>query len=45
MSASDNFITRPVLTTVCSLLIVIGGLIATPPAADREPRPTSAPRR
>ncbi len=30
MSASDNFITRPVLTTVCSLLIVIGGLIAIP---------------
>ncbi len=30
MSASDNFITRPVLTVVCSLLIVIGGLIALP---------------
>ncbi|MBC1261849.1 RND transporter [Synechococcus sp. BSF8S] len=30
MSASDNFITRPVLTVVCSLLIVIGGLIAIP---------------
>jgi HAE1 family hydrophobic/amphiphilic exporter-1 len=30
MSASDNFITRPVLTTVCSLLIVIIGLICIP---------------
>ena len=30
MSASNNFITRPVLTTVCSLLIVIAGLIAIP---------------
>jgi HAE1 family hydrophobic/amphiphilic exporter-1 len=30
MSASNNFITRPVLTTVCSLLIVIAGLIALP---------------
>ncbi|MCP9823915.1 efflux RND transporter permease subunit [Synechococcus sp. EJ6-Ellesmere] len=30
MSASDNFITRPVLTVVCSLLIVIGGLISIP---------------
>ncbi len=30
MSASDNFITRPVLTTICSLLIVIGGLISIP---------------
>ncbi|QNI59916.1 RND transporter/ hydrophobe/amphiphile efflux-1 family protein [Synechococcus sp. BIOS-U3-1] len=30
MSASNNFITRPVLTTVCSLLIVIVGLIAIP---------------
>ena len=28
MSASNNFITRPVLSTVCSLLIVIVGLIA-----------------
>ena len=27
MSASNNFITRPVLSTVCSLLIVIVGLI------------------
>jgi HAE1 family hydrophobic/amphiphilic exporter-1 len=30
MSASNTFITRPVLTTVCSLLIVIAGLIALP---------------
>ncbi|MFL0726622.1 MAG: efflux RND transporter permease subunit, partial [Prochlorococcus sp.] len=30
MSASNNFISRPVLTTVCSLLIVIAGLIAIP---------------
>jgi HAE1 family hydrophobic/amphiphilic exporter-1 len=30
MSASNRFITRPVLTTVCSLLIVIAGLIAIP---------------
>ncbi len=30
MSASNNFITRPVLTTVCSILIVIVGLIAIP---------------
>ena len=30
MSASNNFITRPVLSTVCSLLIVIVGLITIP---------------
>ena len=30
MSLSNNFITRPVLTSVCSLLIVIAGLIAIP---------------
>ena len=30
MSASNNFITKPVLSTVCSLLIVIVGLIAIP---------------
>ena len=30
MSLSDRFIVRPVLTTVCSLLIVIAGLIAIP---------------
>ncbi|HYP03954.1 MAG TPA: efflux RND transporter permease subunit, partial [Cyanobium sp.] len=30
MSLSNNFIVRPVLTTVCSLLIVIAGLIAIP---------------
>jgi HAE1 family hydrophobic/amphiphilic exporter-1 len=30
MSLSNNFIVRPVLTTVCSLLIVIEGLIAIP---------------
>ena len=30
MSASNRFILRPVLTTVCSLLIVIAGLIALP---------------
>jgi hydrophobic/amphiphilic exporter-1 (mainly G- bacteria), HAE1 family len=30
MSASNDFIVRPVLTTVCSLLIVIAGLIALP---------------
>ena len=30
MSLSNSFITRPVLTTVCSLLIVIAGLIAIP---------------
>ena len=30
MSASNNFITRPVLSTVCSLLIVNVGLIAIP---------------
>ncbi|MEO1003074.1 MAG: efflux RND transporter permease subunit [Cyanobacteria bacterium J06638_7] len=30
MSPSNNFITRPVLTTVCSLLIVLVGLIAIP---------------
>ncbi|MEX1317892.1 MAG: efflux RND transporter permease subunit, partial [Synechococcaceae cyanobacterium] len=30
MSPSNNFISRPVLTTVCSLLIVIVGLIAIP---------------
>ncbi|WP_413441503.1 efflux RND transporter permease subunit [Synechococcus sp. MIT S1220] len=30
MSFSDNFIKRPVLTTVCSILIVLIGLIAIP---------------
>jgi HAE1 family hydrophobic/amphiphilic exporter-1 len=30
MSASNNFITKPVLSTVCSLLIVIVGLIEIP---------------
>ena len=30
MSASNNFITRPVLSTVCSLLVVIVGLISIP---------------
>ncbi len=30
MSLSDKFITRPVLTTVCSIFIVIIGLIAIP---------------
>ena len=30
MSASNSFILRPVLTTVCSLLIVLAGLIALP---------------
>lgn len=30
MSLSDNFIKRPVLTTVCSILIVLVGLIAIP---------------
>ncbi|MFN9547806.1 MAG: efflux RND transporter permease subunit [Cyanobacteriota bacterium] len=30
MSLSNTFIVRPVLTTVCSLLIVIAGLIAIP---------------
>ncbi|MEB3155934.1 MAG: efflux RND transporter permease subunit, partial [Cyanobacteriota bacterium] len=30
MSLSNTFILRPVLTTVCSLLIVIAGLIAIP---------------
>ncbi|MFM7395192.1 MAG: efflux RND transporter permease subunit, partial [Cyanobium sp.] len=30
MSPSNSFILRPVLTTVCSLLIVIAGLIAIP---------------
>ena len=30
MSGSNNFITRRVLSTVCSLLIVIVGLIAIP---------------
>ena len=30
MSPSNTFILRPVLTTVCSLLIVIAGLIAIP---------------
>ena len=30
MSASNRFIIRPVLTTVCSLLIVMAGLIALP---------------
>ena len=30
MSASNNFIVRPVLTTVCTLLIVLAGLIALP---------------
>ena len=28
MSLSDRFIKRPVLTTVCSILIVLVGLIA-----------------
>ena len=32
MSLSDNFIKRPVLTTVCSILIVLVGLIAIPVA-------------
>ena len=27
MSLSDNFIKRPVLTTVCSILIVLMGII------------------
>jgi multidrug efflux pump subunit AcrB len=30
MSLSDNFIKRPVLTTVCSILIVLVGIIAIP---------------
>ena len=30
MSFSDNFIKRPVLTTVCSILIVLVGIIAIP---------------
>lgn len=30
MSPSNNFIVRPVLTTVCSLIIVIAGLISIP---------------
>ena len=30
MSLSDRFIKRPVLTTVCSILIVLVGLIAIP---------------
>jgi len=30
MSLSDNFIKRPVLTTVCSILIVLMGIIAIP---------------
>ena len=30
MSLSDSFIRRPVLTTVCSLLILLGGLIILP---------------
>jgi HAE1 family hydrophobic/amphiphilic exporter-1 len=30
MSLSNNFILRPVLTTVSSLLIVLAGLIAIP---------------
>ncbi|MCP9776172.1 efflux RND transporter permease subunit [Cyanobium sp. WAJ14-Wanaka] len=30
MSLSDNFIKRPVLTTVCSILIILVGLIAIP---------------
>jgi len=30
MALSDNFIKRPVLTTVCSILIVLVGLIAIP---------------
>jgi HAE1 family hydrophobic/amphiphilic exporter-1 len=30
MSLSDKFIVRPVLTTVCSLLVVIAGLISIP---------------
>ena len=30
MAFSDNFIKRPVLTTVCSILIVLMGLIAIP---------------
>ena len=30
MSFSDNFIKRPVLTTVCSILIVLVGVIAIP---------------
>jgi len=30
MSLSDNFIKRPVLTTVCSILIVLMGLISIP---------------
>ena len=30
MSLSNQFIVRPVLTTVCSLLIVLAGLIAIP---------------
>ena len=30
MAFSDNFIKRPVLTTVCSILIVLAGLISIP---------------
>ena len=30
MSASNNFIAKPVLSTVCSLLVVIVGLIEIP---------------
>ena len=30
MAFSDNFIKRPVLTTVCSILIVLAGLISVP---------------
>ena len=30
MSISDSFILRPVLTTVCDLIILLGGLIILP---------------
>ena len=42
MSASNNFITRPVLSTVCSLLIVIVGLIAIPILPIGTASPTAA---
>ena len=42
MSLSDNFIKRPVLTTVCSILIVLVGLISIP-ALSIENLPNIAP--
>ena len=42
---SDLFIRRPILATVCSLLIILAGAIVDPDAADRAVSGAGAARR